>query len=227
MSGEHLIGGDLFDFWVGPFYVGFFGVSTAFAFWDGMILVGASMGDTWNIWRINIARPTCPMDWGSLLAEGVLAEVTIVPSAPSFPGYARPKWPNWGGATCSLCLRVTVLAYVTLVVIVLCCWVPGDTASPTASSATSTGCRMWATIPAFPTTRHMIAITFFFTTMALSMHGSLILMATDPRDGEKVKTGERTPSSGTTSAIRLALWAFTDWACSLRWAPLSGALSAS
>ena len=38
---------------------------------------------------------------------------------------------------------------------------------------------------------HMIAITFFFTTaMALSMHGSLILMASDPAEGEKVKTGE-------------------------------------
>jgi photosynthetic reaction center L subunit len=38
---------------------------------------------------------------------------------------------------------------------------------------------------------HMIAITFFFSTaMALSMHGSLILMASDPADGEKVKTGE-------------------------------------
>ena len=38
---------------------------------------------------------------------------------------------------------------------------------------------------------HMIAVTFFFTTaLALSMHGSLILMATDPREGETVKTGE-------------------------------------
>ena len=29
MRGGTLIGGDLFDFWVGPFYVGFFGVTTA------------------------------------------------------------------------------------------------------------------------------------------------------------------------------------------------------
>jgi photosynthetic reaction center L subunit len=37
----------------------------------------------------------------------------------------------------------------------------------------------------------MIAVTFFFTTcLALAMHGSLILMATDPRRGENVKTGE-------------------------------------
>ena len=37
----------------------------------------------------------------------------------------------------------------------------------------------------------MLAVTFFFTTaLALSMHGSLILMATNPRAGEPVKTGE-------------------------------------
>ena len=28
VRGGTLIGGDLFDFWVGPFYVGFFGVTT-------------------------------------------------------------------------------------------------------------------------------------------------------------------------------------------------------
>ena len=30
VRGGTLIGGDLFDFWVGPFFVGFFGVTTAF-----------------------------------------------------------------------------------------------------------------------------------------------------------------------------------------------------
>jgi photosynthetic reaction center L subunit len=35
----------------------------------------------------------------------------------------------------------------------------------------------------------MIAISFFFTTtLALSMHGGLILSATNPRKGETVKT---------------------------------------
>ena len=29
VRGGTLIGGDLFDFWVGPFYVGFFGVTTS------------------------------------------------------------------------------------------------------------------------------------------------------------------------------------------------------
>jgi photosynthetic reaction center L subunit len=30
VRGGTLIGGDLFDFWMGPFYVGFFGVLTIF-----------------------------------------------------------------------------------------------------------------------------------------------------------------------------------------------------
>ncbi len=38
---------------------------------------------------------------------------------------------------------------------------------------------------------HMIAITFFFTTtLALSLHGGLILSATNPAKGETVKTPE-------------------------------------
>ena len=30
VRGGTLIGGDLFDFWVGPFFVGFFGITTMF-----------------------------------------------------------------------------------------------------------------------------------------------------------------------------------------------------
>jgi photosynthetic reaction center L subunit len=39
VRGGTLIGGDLFDFWVGPFYVGFFGVTTAFFAALGTILI--------------------------------------------------------------------------------------------------------------------------------------------------------------------------------------------
>mgnify|MGYP000152925328 CR=1 FL=1 len=41
VRGGTLVGGDLFDFWVGPFYVGFFGVSTAFFALLGTALIGA------------------------------------------------------------------------------------------------------------------------------------------------------------------------------------------
>jgi len=59
VRGGTLIGGDLFDFWVGPFYVGFFGITTAFFAVLGtvMIMWGAAMGPTWNPWQINIAPP--------------------------------------------------------------------------------------------------------------------------------------------------------------------------
>jgi photosynthetic reaction center L subunit len=64
---------------------------------------------------------------------------------------------------------------------------------------------------------HMLAITFFFTTtLALAMHGSLILSVTNPRKGEPVgrPRSTRTPSSAMTSATRSAPSASTAWACS-------------
>ena len=59
VRGGTLVGGDLFDFWVGPFYVGFFGVTTIFFATLGTLLIiyGAAIGPTWNIWQINIAPP--------------------------------------------------------------------------------------------------------------------------------------------------------------------------
>ena len=39
VRGGTLIGGDLFDFWVGPFYVGFFGVTAAFFALLGTVLI--------------------------------------------------------------------------------------------------------------------------------------------------------------------------------------------
>ena len=48
VRGATLIGGDLFDFWIGPFWVGFFGVTTAFfAFLGtGPLIYGAAVGPT-------------------------------------------------------------------------------------------------------------------------------------------------------------------------------------
>ena len=64
VRGGTLLGGDLFDFWIGPFYVGFFGVTTAFFAILGTLLIiyGAALGDTWNIWQIK-HRPTRPLLW--------------------------------------------------------------------------------------------------------------------------------------------------------------------
>ena len=59
VRGGTLLGGDLFDFWVGPFWVGFFGVTTLFFSAVGTLLIvwGASQGGTWNLWQINISPP--------------------------------------------------------------------------------------------------------------------------------------------------------------------------
>ena len=59
VRGGTLLGGDLFDFWVGPFYVGFFGVTGLFFTLIGtaLILWGAALGPTWNPWLINISPP--------------------------------------------------------------------------------------------------------------------------------------------------------------------------
>jgi photosynthetic reaction center L subunit len=73
VRGGTLIGGDLFDFWVGAFYVGFFGVTTFFfsVLGTALILWSASQGDTWNVWQINIAPPDLSYGLGlAPLAEG-------------------------------------------------------------------------------------------------------------------------------------------------------------
>jgi photosynthetic reaction center L subunit len=59
VRGGTLLGGDLFDFWIGPFYVGFFGVTSTFfaTLGTALIFYGASLGGVWNAWRINIAPP--------------------------------------------------------------------------------------------------------------------------------------------------------------------------
>mgnify|MGYP002654242695 CR=1 FL=1 len=54
VRGGTLLGGDLFDFWVGPFYVGFFGVTTIFfaSLGTALILYGASQGPTLSLIHI-------------------------------------------------------------------------------------------------------------------------------------------------------------------------------
>ena len=95
VRGGTLVGGDLFDFWVGPFYVGFFGVTTVFFAFLGtaLILWGASQGPTWNLWQINIAPPD--LKYGLRMAplmEGGLWQLITVCAIGAFGSWAmRPK----------------------------------------------------------------------------------------------------------------------------------------
>ena len=59
VPGGTLIGRDLFDFWVGPFYIGFFGLMTIFFASLGTLLIlwGAALQGTWNPFLISINPP--------------------------------------------------------------------------------------------------------------------------------------------------------------------------
>src|SRR5215813_11105106 len=91
VRGGTLIGGDLFDFWVGPFYVGFFGV-TAILFITvgvGMILYGVALGPTWNLWRLSINPPEA--SWGlqfAPLKQGGIWQIVTVCALGSFVSWA-------------------------------------------------------------------------------------------------------------------------------------------
>lgn len=81
VRGGTLVGGDLFDFWVGPFYVGFFGVTTAVSALVGTLLIvyGAAIGPTWALFRISINPPPISrgLSWAPLQDGGLWQLITI------------------------------------------------------------------------------------------------------------------------------------------------------
>ena len=200
VKGGTLIGGDLLDFWVGPFYVGFFGVTTAVCAILGtaLILYGAAQGDTWNVWRISIEPP--PLSYGLSLApmnEGGLWQMITIFACGAFVSWMLRQVEisrKLGmGLHVPFAFGFAVFAYVSLVVIrpwLLGAWGHGFPYGIMSHlNWVSYIGYQYAAFHYNPA--HMIAVTFFFTTcLALAMHGSLILMATDPRRGENVKTGE-------------------------------------
>ena len=201
VRGGTLIGGDLFDFWFGPFYVGFFGVTTIFFVTLGTLLCvwGAAMGPTWNLWQINIAPPDLKYGLGlAPLREGGLWQIITLCAIGAFGSWALRQaeiarklgmgmhvpW-AYGGA---------VLAYVTLVVIrplLLGAWGHGFPYGIFSHLD-------WVSNVGYQylhfhyNPAHMIAVTFFFTNcLALAMHGSLILSVTNPPKGTPVGTSEQ------------------------------------
>jgi len=200
VRGGTLVGGDLFDFWVGPFYVGFFGVTTLFfaALGTLLILYGASQGPTWNPWLISINPPDISYGLGAApLLEGGLWQIITICAIGAFTSWALREVEICRklamGYHVPFAFAVAILAYVTLVVI-----------RPALMGAWGHGFPygIWSHLdwvnnvgyaygnfhynPA-----HMIAITFFFTTtLALALHGSLVLSAVNPPKGQQIKTPE-------------------------------------
>lgn len=200
VRGGTLIGGDLFDFWVGPFYVGFFGVTAAFFAILGTLLIayGAMLQGQWNPWLIDIQPPAEAIGLGiaPLKAGGIWQVVTIC-AIGAFGSWALREVEisrKLGmGLHVPFAFSVAVFAYVTLVVI-----------RPILMGAWSNGFPYgifthldWVSNTGYKYINfhynpvHMIAVTFFFTNVfALALHGSLILSATNPGKGEVVKTPE-------------------------------------
>jgi photosynthetic reaction center L subunit len=200
VPGGTLVGGDLFDFWVGPFYVGFFGVTAAFfsILGTALIIYGASQGTSWNIWQINIAPPDISYGLGlAPLDKGGLWQIITICAIGSFGSWALREVEisrKLGiGLHVPFAFSVAIFAYVTLEVIrpvLMGAWGNGfpygimshlDWVSNTGYNYLN-----FEYNPA-----HMIAVTLFFTTtFALSLHGSLVLSALNPAAGEEVKSAE-------------------------------------
>ncbi|MFM9829340.1 MAG: photosynthetic reaction center subunit L, partial [Sphingomonas sp.] len=192
--GGTLIGGDLFDFWIGPFYVGFFGVTTAFfaGLGTALILYGASLGPTWNPWLISIAPPDISygLAFAPLKAGGLWQIITIC---------AVGAFVSWALREVEICRKlgmgyhvpiafgVAIFAYVSLVVIrpmLLGAWGHGFPYGIFSHLdwVSNTG---YQYLHFHYNPAHMIAVSFFFTTvLALALHGALVLSAVNPGKDE-------------------------------------------
>jgi len=200
VRGGTLLGGDLFDFWVGPFYVGLFGVTSILFVILGtaLIIYGAAIGPTWDIWRISINPPD--ESYGLSLAplrEGGLWQAVTVCAIGAFGSWALREVEiarKLGmGLHVPFAFSIAILAYVTLEVIrpvLMGAW----------SNAFPYGIFShleWVSYTGYKYVNfhynpaHMVAVSLFFTTtLALCLHGSLILSAANPGDGETMKTPE-------------------------------------
>ena len=200
VRGGTLIGGDLFDFWVGPFYVGFFGVTTIFfaALGTALILYGAAIGPTWNPWLISIAPPD--IKYGLALAplrEGGLWQIITMCAVGAFCSWALREVEICRklamGYHVPVAFSFAIFAYVSLVII-----------RPVLMGAWGWGFPYgifthldWVSNTGYQylhfhyNPAHMLAVSFFFTTtLALGLHGSLVLSAVNPAKGTDVKSPE-------------------------------------
>ena len=200
VRGGTLIGGDLFDFWVGPFYVGFFGVTTIFFTFLGtaLILWGAAQSGVWNIWQINIAPPDLKYGLGPApMMEGGLWQIITICALGAFISWALREVEicrKLGmGLHVPVAFSMAIFAYFTLVVIrpvLMGAWGHGFPYGILSHLdwVSNTG---YQYLHFHYNPAHMLAVTFFFTTtLALSLHGALILSSTNPQPGHTVKTPE-------------------------------------
>ncbi|GAA0312387.1 photosynthetic reaction center subunit L [Rhodovulum strictum] len=198
VRGGTLIGGDLFDFWVGPFYVGFFGVTTAFfaTLGTALIFYSASLQGTFNPFTIHVAPPDLSHGLGiAPLAEGGLWQFITVCAIGAFVSWALREVEicrKLGmGYHVPIAFSVAILAYVTLVVfrpLLLGAWGHGFPYGIFSHLdwVSNTG---YAYLHFHYNPFHMLGVSLFFATcLALALHGGLILSACNPEKGEEAKT---------------------------------------
>lgn len=124
VRGGTLLGGDLFDFWVGPFYVGFFGIATIFFSLLGttLIIYGAAIGPTWALFKISIDPPPIAYGLGfAPLAQGGLWQIITICAIGAFVSWALREVEicrKLGiGYHVPIAFGTAIFAYVTLEVI--------------------------------------------------------------------------------------------------------------
>ncbi len=200
VGGGTLIGGSTFDFWVGPFYVGFFGVTTIICslVGTGLIFYGAAIGPTWAPFKISIAPPDVSygLGWAPLRAGGLWQIITI---------FATGAFVSWALRQCEIARKLgmglhvpvafaaAILAYVTLEIfrpILMGAWGYGFPYGIMSHLdwVSNTG---YQYLHFHYNPAHMIAVTCFFTTaLALGLHGGEILSAANPGKGGTLKYGE-------------------------------------
>jgi photosynthetic reaction center L subunit len=200
VRGGTLVGGDLFDFWVGPFYVGFFGVVGTIATLVGVLMIfwNCALTRVWNVWQINVAPPD--IKYGLALApmrEGGIWQVVTVCATIAFVCWALREVEicrKLGmGYHVPVAFSFAIFAYVTLVIIrpvLLGAWGFGFPYGILSHLdwVSNTGYQF---LHFHYNPLHMLGVTFFFTNaLALAMHGSLILSAANPKKGELVRATE-------------------------------------
>ena len=200
VAGGTLIGGSTFDFWVGPFYVGFFGVTTIVLSLLGTLLIlwGAAIGPTWNPLKISINPPPIAYGLGfAPLRQGGLWQIITVCALGAFISWALRQVEiarKLGmGLHTPIAFGAAILAYATLVVfrpLLMGAWGYGFPYGIMSHLD-------WVSNVGYQylhfhyNPAHMLAVTFFFTTtLALGLHAGEILAAANPGKQLPVKYGE-------------------------------------
>lgn len=200
VPGGTLVGGATFDFWIGPFYVGFFGVTTILfsLVGTGLILYGAAIGPTWALFKISIDPP--PISYGlgwAPLREGGLWQIITICALGAFVSWALRQVEiarKLGmGLHVPVAFSAAIFAYFILVVarpVMLGAWGYGFPYGIMSHLdwVSNTG---YQYLHFHYNPAHMIAVSCFFTTaFLLAMHSGEILAAANPGGDDPVKYTE-------------------------------------